>query len=114
MSFWDLKLHGHSNIFSSFGVIRSEPGTSSTTNHKFYRALGRPHGPWCQQALRGMLNRPWRHMHGRMNCQKLTFHRDMKRSEVLALLPLSFTFPLTTKIVQILIGHVTTHVSVVV
>jgi hypothetical protein len=33
--------------FSSFDVNRSGPGTSSTTNHKFYRALGRLHGPWC-------------------------------------------------------------------
>ena len=26
----------------------SGPGTSSTTNHKFYRALGWLHGPWCK------------------------------------------------------------------
>jgi hypothetical protein len=23
---------------------------SPTTNHKFYRALGRLHGPWCKQS----------------------------------------------------------------
>ena len=34
------------------GVNWSGPGTSSTTNHKFYRALGRLHGPWCKQPLR--------------------------------------------------------------
>ena len=27
----------------------SRPGTSSTTNHKFYRAVVQLHGPWCEQ-----------------------------------------------------------------
>ena len=26
-------------------------GTSSIANHKFYRALGQLHGPWCKQPL---------------------------------------------------------------
>jgi hypothetical protein len=44
MPFVDLKLHGHSDIFFlQVGVNQSDPGTSSTTNHKFYRALGRLH-----------------------------------------------------------------------
>ena len=51
MSCEDLELHGHSDIFF-LGVNRSGPGTSSTTNHKFYRALGRLHGPRCKQPLR--------------------------------------------------------------
>ena len=39
--------------FFSLGVKQSGPGTSSTTNHKFYKALGgRLHGPWCKQPLR--------------------------------------------------------------
>ena len=46
----DLKLHDHSNIIS-LGVNRSGPRTSSTTNHKFYKALGQPHGPWCKEPL---------------------------------------------------------------
>ena len=35
--------------FFSLGVNQSGLGTRSTTNHKFYRALGRFHGPWCKQ-----------------------------------------------------------------
>ena len=27
---------------------QSGPETSSTTNHKFYKTLGRLHGPWCK------------------------------------------------------------------
>jgi hypothetical protein len=50
MSFGDLELHGHSDIFF-FGVNRNDHGTSSTTNHKFYKTLGRLHGPWCKQPL---------------------------------------------------------------
>ena len=46
MSFGDLELHGHFEIFF-LGVNRSGPKTSSTTNHKFYRALGQLQGPWC-------------------------------------------------------------------
>ena len=48
MSFGDLELHGHSNIFF-LGVKRSGPRMSSTTNH---RALGRLHVPWYKQPLR--------------------------------------------------------------
>ena len=33
------------------GVNRSGLGTSSTTNYKFYRAVGQCHGPWCKQSL---------------------------------------------------------------
>ena len=40
--------------FFSFGVNRSGPGTSSTTNRNFYKALGRLHGRWCKQPLRGV------------------------------------------------------------
>jgi hypothetical protein len=47
MPFGDLELHGHSNIFF-LRVNQSCPGTSSTTNHIFYRALVRLHGPWCK------------------------------------------------------------------
>ena len=32
------------------GVNRCGPGTRSTTNHKFYKALGQLHGPWCKPA----------------------------------------------------------------
>ena len=32
-------------------VNRSSPGTRSTTNHKFYRALERLRGPWCKRPL---------------------------------------------------------------
>jgi hypothetical protein len=32
-------------------VIQNGPKTSSTTNHEFYRALGRLHGPWCKRSL---------------------------------------------------------------
>ena len=32
-------------------VNQNGPDTSSTTNHRFYRALGRIHGPWCKQTL---------------------------------------------------------------
>ena len=38
--------------FFFFGVNRSGPRTSSTTNHTFHRALGRFHGPWCKQPLK--------------------------------------------------------------
>ena len=51
MSFGDLELHGHSDIFFSLGVNRSDVGTSSTSNDKFYKALRRLHGPWCKQPL---------------------------------------------------------------
>lgn len=58
-----------------------------------------------------------------MACQNLTSHPHMKRSEILALLPNTcfyqyevergvrslFTFPCTTKIVQILTGDMTTR-----
>ena len=47
MSLWDLELHGYSYIFS-FGVTRSGPEMSSTTNHMFCMALGRLHDPWCK------------------------------------------------------------------
>ena len=50
MSSGDLELHGHSDIFF-LGVNRSGPGTNSTTNHRFYMALGQLHGPWCKQPL---------------------------------------------------------------
>ena len=52
MSFGDLELHGHSSIFFLIGVNGRGPMTSSTTNHEFYRALGRLHGPWCKRSLR--------------------------------------------------------------
>ena len=50
MSFGDLKLRGHFDIFC---LVYTEviPGRL-TTNHKFYRPLGRLHGPWCKQPLR--------------------------------------------------------------
>ena len=51
MSFGDLKLHGHFDSFFYLGVNQSGPRTSSTTDHKFYRALGQLHGPWCKQPL---------------------------------------------------------------
>ena len=59
MSFGDLKLHGHSNYFPfSFFPLdanRNDRGTSSTTNQKFYRALGRRrfhhHGPGWKQPM---------------------------------------------------------------
>ena len=45
-------LHGHSECFFVLGVIiRSGPGTSSTTNHIVYWALGWLHGPWCKEPL---------------------------------------------------------------
>ena len=37
--------------FFSLGVNQSDPRTSSTTNCRFYRALGRLHGPQCKQPL---------------------------------------------------------------
>ena len=46
----DIKLHGHSDIFP-FGVNRSGPETSSTTNHIVYRALWWLHGSWFKQLL---------------------------------------------------------------
>ena len=48
--FCDLELHGHSDIFSLV-LTESGWGTSSTTNHKFDKALGQLHGPWCEQSL---------------------------------------------------------------
>ena len=33
------------------GVNQNGPKTNSTTNHKFYEALGRLHGPWFIQPL---------------------------------------------------------------
>ena len=39
MSFGDLELHGYSGIFF-VGVNQSGPGTSSTSNHIIYTALG--------------------------------------------------------------------------
>ena len=50
MSFGDLKLHDHSEHFS-LGVNWNGPRTSSTTNHKFYMALGRLHDPWRKRPL---------------------------------------------------------------
>ena len=35
------------------GVNRSGPRTTSTTNHKFYKSVGRLHDPWCKQLLSG-------------------------------------------------------------
>ena len=40
------------------GVNWSGRGMSSTTNHKFYKASGQLHGPWCKQPL--TLPSPWR------------------------------------------------------
>ena len=40
----------------------SHPGTSWTTNHRFYKALGQLHGPWCKQPLSGVMHAkrmPW-------------------------------------------------------
>ena len=37
--------------FSSLGVNRTNHVTSSTANHRLYRAWGRLHGPWCKQPL---------------------------------------------------------------
>jgi hypothetical protein len=37
--------------FFFLGVNRSGPGTSSTSNHIFYRALGHLYGPLCKQPL---------------------------------------------------------------
>jgi hypothetical protein len=45
----DLELHGHFDVFFYLSVNGSGPGTSSTTNHKFYEALGQLHGPRCKQ-----------------------------------------------------------------
>ena len=42
--FWEPQIHGHSNIFF-LGVNWSGPRTSSIANHKYYKALGRLHGP---------------------------------------------------------------------
>ena len=33
------------------GVNQTDPRTSSTSNHKFYRAWERLHGPWCKQPI---------------------------------------------------------------
>ena len=35
----------------SLDVNRSGPEANSTANHRFYRAMGRLHGPWCQRPL---------------------------------------------------------------
>ena len=37
--------------FFFLGVNQSGPKTSSTTNHKFYKALRRLQGPWSKQPL---------------------------------------------------------------
>ena len=37
-------------------VNQSGPGMNSTINHRFYRALGRLHGPWCEQLLNKDVN----------------------------------------------------------
>ena len=50
MSFRDLELHGHYDIFF-LGVNQNGPKTSSIANHIFYKALGQLHGPWCKQPL---------------------------------------------------------------
>ena len=50
MSSGDLELHGHSDIFL-LGVNWSATGMTQKTNHKFYGALERLHGPWCNQPL---------------------------------------------------------------
>ena len=56
MSLRDMKSHGHSNIFF-LGVNQSGLGTSSTTNHGFYKALGRLHGPGVNNPLVWLMNR---------------------------------------------------------
>lgn len=43
----------------SFGVNQSDPGASSTTDHKLYRALGRLHGPWCKQNPKSSTSHPY-------------------------------------------------------
>ena len=37
-------------------INQSSPGRSSITNHKFYKALGWLHGPWCKRPLRCCTN----------------------------------------------------------
>ena len=51
-----LKLHDYSVIFSLFGVNRSGPRMSSTTNHNFYRAMEQLHVPWCKHPIIGVIN----------------------------------------------------------
>ena len=50
MSFGNLELHSHCNIFC-LGVNQNAPRTSSTANHRFYKVLGQLHGPLCKQPL---------------------------------------------------------------
>ena len=45
----NLNLMDHSDIFFFRGINWSGYGTTSTANHRFYKALGRLHGPWCKQ-----------------------------------------------------------------
>ena len=47
MTFGHLELHDYFDIFF-LGVNQSGLGTSSIANHKFYKALGQLHGPWCK------------------------------------------------------------------
>ena len=51
MFFGDLELHGRFDHFF-LGVNRNGLGTSFTANHRCYKALGRLHGPWCEESLR--------------------------------------------------------------
>lgn len=60
MSSGDLKFHGHSE-FLFLGVNWSGPMTSSTSNHRFYKAWGRPRGPWCKQSLNLLRDMIWAH-----------------------------------------------------
>ena len=50
MFYGNLELHGHLDMFF-LGVNGSGPGTSSTSNHIFYKALGHMHGLRCKQPL---------------------------------------------------------------
>ena len=46
-------LLGTSYFMITLGVNQSDPKTSVTTNHKFYKTLGQLHGPWCKKPLSG-------------------------------------------------------------
>ena len=70
MFFGTLELHSRSNILS-LGVNWSDPRTSSTTNHKFYKTLGRLHSPWCKHppfiwGLSRWTNAEGTHLYGRI------------------------------------------------
>ena len=54
MSFGDLKLHGHYDIFFTWCKPKWSRDEFNNQSH-IYMALGQLHGPWCEQPLKHLL-----------------------------------------------------------